>query len=79
VFLVRIGFEWLCFVVSVFVRGRLSLALFTKSVFIASVRALVIAFGYLAFWQVLFSPLPKNKFCVKVWLVGGYVFFLPSF
>jgi hypothetical protein len=69
-------------VASVFVRGRLSIALFTKIRFIASVlvggcRACrdIIALGYLALCQVLFLPLPKDKFCVKVWRVGGCVFF----
>jgi len=40
---------------------------------------LVVAFGYSAFWQVLFLPVLKNKLCVKVRRVGGGLFFCNRF
>jgi len=34
-----------------------------------------LAFGYLAFWQVMFWFLPKVKLCAKICHVGGGLFF----
>ncbi len=77
-FLVRISSEWLCFVALVFfVVGCLSL--YSPSPLLWQAFGLVIAFGYVVLCQVPLSPLSKNKFCVKVWRVGGCVFFPPSF
>ena len=62
--------------ISVLVCQRFCLA---KSFFVASSLVKLSLLVICGFGKFYFQSLPKIKFCIKLGLVGGGVFFLPSF